>query len=135
MPNDSAVEAGAKPTARSRVSNGSALLNGVDGRSVWARRFRDLMDLHLADKGGPDAVSEGERSIIRRAAALEVELERLEVKFATSGEAAAADLDLYGRTSNTLRRHLEAVGLQRRPRDVTPSLDAYLRSKAEGQAA
>lgn len=136
MPSDSAEVAAAKSTARSRVSNGSAILPGVDGRSVWARRFRDLMELHVSDKGGPDAVSEAERSIIRRAAALEVELERLEAKFATSGEAAAADLDLYGRTSNTLRRHLEAVGLQRRAKDVTPTLDAYLRAKAgEGQAA
>ena len=30
--------------------------------------------------------------------------------------------------SNTLRRLLEAVGLQRRSRDVTPELDAYLTS-------
>jgi hypothetical protein len=32
------------------------------------------------------------------------------------------DLDLYQRTASTLRRLLEAVGIQRRQRDVTPTL-------------
>jgi len=131
----SADKASAKPTARSRVSNGSALLLGVDGRSTWVRRFRDLIALHVADLGGEDRVTEGERSIIRRASALEVELERLEAKFATSGEADPADLDLYQRTSNTMRRHLEAVGLERRQSDVTPPLHDYLAAKARGEAA
>ena len=119
-----------KSKGRSRISNGKALLHGVDGRSVWARRFRDLIDLHIQD-GGSD-VSEAKRSIIRRASALEVELERLEAKFALAGEADAADLDLYQRASNTMRRHLESVGLERAARDVTPPLADYLASKAEG---
>ena len=119
----------AKSKGRSRISNGKALLHGVDGRSVWARRFRDLIVLHV-DDSGPD-VSEAKRSIIRRASALEVELERLEAKFALAGEADAADLDLYQRASNTMRRHLESVGLERVPRDVSPPLVDYLREKVE----
>jgi hypothetical protein len=42
----------AKPTARSRLTNGKELLPGVDGRSLWARRFRDVLALHLSDLGG-----------------------------------------------------------------------------------
>ena len=118
-----------KPTHRSRVSNGSVLLPGVDGRSLWARRLRDLIENHTADLGGEDRISEAERSIVRRAATLTVELERLEAKFALAGEAAAADLDLYQRTAGNLRRLLEAVGLERRQRDVTPTLDEYLRDR------
>ena len=68
--------------ARSRISNGSSILPGVDRRSCWARRLRDLIDLHLSDLGGEDAASEAERSIIRRAACLTVELEHLELAFA-----------------------------------------------------
>jgi hypothetical protein len=45
----------------------------------------------------------------------------LEVKFALAGQANADDLDLYQRTAGNLRRLLEAVGLQRRARDVTNS--------------
>jgi hypothetical protein len=121
----SAAEAISKPAARSRVSNGSTLLPGVDGRSTWVRRLRDLMALHLSDLGGPDHVSEAERSIIRRAATLTVELERLELRFATADGASPFDLELYQRTANSLRRLLESIGIQRRPRDVTPPLSAY----------
>ena len=109
-----------KPQARSRVSNGSAVLPGVDGRSTWVRRLRDLMGLHVSDLGGDNAVSEAERSIIRRVATLTVELERMEAGFAVAGEAQPDQLDLYQRTANSLRRLLEAIGLQRRSRDVTP---------------
>jgi len=109
-----------KPQARSRVSNGSAVLPGVDGRSTWVLRLRDLMGLHLSDLGGDNAVSEAERSIIRRVATLTVELERMEAGFAVAGEAQPDQLDLYQRTANSLRRLLEAIGLQRRSRDVTP---------------
>jgi hypothetical protein len=107
------------------VSNGSALLAGVDGRSIWARRLRDLIELHEAERGGQDNISEAERAIIRRASTLIVEAERLEAKFALAGEADPADLDLYQRISNSMRRLFEAVGIERKPRDVTPSLADY----------
>ena len=126
MPPDSAALAAFSPTARSRITNGSAVLPGVDGRSSWVRRLRDLMAIHLSDLGGEDAVSEAERSIVRRISTLEVELERLEAVFATAGEATPAQLDLYQRTAGNLRRLLEAVGLRRRPRDAT-DLHTYLR--------
>ncbi len=94
-------------------------------RGPWARRLRDVLGLHLSDLGGDEAVSEAERSIVRRAAVLTVELERIEAKFAV-GEAAPTDLDLYQRTAGNLRRLLEAVGLERRPRDVGTSLGALM---------
>jgi hypothetical protein len=101
---------------KSRITNGSALLPGVDGRSPWVRRCKDVIASHLSDV--PDA-SAAERSIIRRAAVLTTELERMERQFALAGEASAAGLDVYQRVANSLRRLLEAVGLQRRSRDVT----------------
>src|SRR5258705_10441254 len=65
---------GGKLNGRSRITNGSSLLPSIDGRSIWARRLRDLISLHENDYGGADAISEAERSLIRRAAALTVEL-------------------------------------------------------------
>jgi hypothetical protein len=109
-----------KDPQRSRITNGSALLPGVDGRNAWVRRCKDVVNEHIADLGGPDNVSAAERSIIRRACVLTVELERLERNFALAGEASTDDIDLYQRVANSLRRLLEAVGLQRRSRDVTP---------------
>jgi hypothetical protein len=114
------------------VTNG-AILSGVDGRSTWARRLRDLMALHIADLGGDQNVSEAERAIIRRAAVIITELERMERNFALSeGAPGVSELEIYQRMANTMRRLLEAVGLERRPRDVTPpSLGQYLNARAE----
>lgn len=129
MPADSYTIGARKPEARSRISNGSRLLQDVDGRSTWARRMRDLMQLHLADLAGEESVSEAEKSIVRRAATLTVELERMESIFAVAGEALPEQLDLYQRTANSLRRLLEAVGLERRAKTIVPSLSEYLAKK------
>jgi hypothetical protein len=76
-------------------------------------------------------VSEAERAIIRRAAVLITELELMESKFAAAGGAPdIASLDAYQRASNSLRRLLESTGLQRRSRDITPTLSTYLAGKA-----
>jgi hypothetical protein len=94
------------------------------------RRLRDLIHAHTTDLGGDDYISESERRLIRRAAMLTLQLEMLDQRFANQGEASAADLELYQRVSNTLRRLLESLGLQRRQRDVTPTLTEYLAVKA-----
>jgi hypothetical protein len=107
---------------RSRITNGR-LLAGVDGRSPWVRRCKDVIRAHLSDK--PDATA-AEQAIIRRAAVLIVELERLERQFALAGEADPMTLDLYGRVAGNMRRLLESVGLDRRAKDVTPSLSELL---------
>ena len=111
---------------RSKVTNGKVLIAGVDQRSPWIRRCKDVIAAHLSDLGGADNTSAAERSIIRRAAVLTTELEVLEVRFAKAGEASAADLEVYQRCSNSLRRLLEAVGLQRRQLLNPPSLPEYL---------
>jgi hypothetical protein len=127
MPAGSSVEVRNRSHARSSVTNGKTLLPGVDGRSTWVRRLRDLINLHTADLGGEANVSAAEQAIIRRASVLIVELERLELKFATDGEAGPFDLDLYQRVANSLRRLLETLGIERRPRNITPSVVDYVR--------
>jgi hypothetical protein len=124
-----------KRNGRSRITNGKVLIAGVDQRSQWVRRCRDIITAHLSDLGGVDNTSAAERSIVRRASTLTVELERLETKFALAGEADAGDLEIYQRCANSLRRLLEAVGLSRRPR-VVPSPDEYLNQiDADGERA
>jgi hypothetical protein len=78
-----------------------------------------VIESHLSDLGGEDNTSAAERSIIRRASVMTVELERMEAIFAVAGEAQPEKLDLYQRTAANLRRLLEAIGLQRRSKDVT----------------
>jgi hypothetical protein len=130
---DRAADVRPKSRQKSRITNGTALLSGVDGRSPWVRRCKDIISEAIADLGGFDNTSAAERSIVRRAATLSVELERMERQFALAGEADPDDLDAYQRCANSLRRLLEAVGLQRRARDVGPSLGDILRQGIEEQ--
>lgn len=102
-----------KPEGRSRVTNGTCLFaERVDGRSAWARRFRDLIELHVADLGGPESLSEAQRSLIRRVVTLETEMERLECRFAKDGGGSNRMLDRYMCMSNNLRRLLITLGLE-----------------------
>jgi hypothetical protein len=49
---DRTKAARAKDPQRSRITNGSALLPGIDGRSAWVRRAKDLLALHISDEVG-----------------------------------------------------------------------------------
>jgi hypothetical protein len=60
------------------VSNGRRIFNGVDGRSIEARRFRDLIAALAADLGGLDSLTEAERTLVRHTASLAVRSEQLQ---------------------------------------------------------
>ncbi len=123
-----------KDPQRSRIANGSAWLSGVDQRTLYVRRCRELFADYISDLGGFDNTSAGERSILRRAVTHEVELERYERKFALAGEANEHDFDLYIRGSGNHRRLLETIGLERRARDVTTTLGQILRAQGDDDA-
>jgi hypothetical protein len=117
-----------------RLTNGVDLLPTVDGRSIWARIMRDTIQSMMAHLGGEDYASEPQRMLSRRIGAFEAELIHLEDKFARARsegrEPVIADLDLYSRMSSAQRRMLEAVGLHRVPKDISPTLEQYIQSKA-----
>ena len=111
------------PTVSRSKSNRSAITNGNrqfalggDGRGAWVRRWRDLAELHMIDRGGEGLLSEGQKSLCRRAATLEVNLEQLE---ANMSEGQGVDLDVYNRLAGNLRRLFETLGLERVPRPVS----------------
>ena len=111
---------------RSRVSNGKDWLPGVDQRSAIARRYRDLIAEAIADAGGFDVCSQAKLQLIRRLAALSCQLEALEAKLA-DGE--ALDIAEYTSLTSTLVRVVSRLGINRVPRDVSPSLHDIVREK------
>lgn len=127
MPADSAALAPMSPTARSRISNGSAVLDGIDGRSSTARRFRDVLAEIVADLGGSDRLSEGQRQIARRCAMLAVECEKIEA-LGVAGE--AIDLDTYGQLTDRIGRAFQRLGLKRVAKPVM-SLQEHLARLAQ----
>lgn len=112
---------------RSAVTSGRKLFVEGNPNSAWSRRYYDLCSHHISDAGGPDLLSEAQLSLIRRAAAIECELERLDARL-SQGE--AVDLDEYGRAASHLRRLFETLGLERKARDVTPDPLDYGREHA-----
>jgi hypothetical protein len=126
---------------RSRVTNGSKLLPLSDGRSATARRFRDLYEDISADLGGVAMLSEGQKQLIRRAAMLSAECERMEAMAARNDrrpDGAIAwksevpfvfDLEIYGALCDRLGRLFGRLGLERKSKDVTPDLRSYLAGK------
>lgn len=129
MPRPSAKSATPKPQARTRVGNGSAVLDGVDGRSVVFRRYREILAQLTSDMGGDP--SEAQQQIARRAAMLAIWCEGEDTK-AAKGQ--AIDIGAYTTASNSLRRLLESIGLERRARNVTPTIKEYMARKAAEKA-
>ena len=117
MPSDSAAIVERKPSARSQVSNGSAMfVEPIDGRTRASRRFRDVLAGIVSDLGGADGLSEGQNQLARRCSLIAVECERLEGR-AVAGE--PIDLELFGMLTDRLGRALQRLGLRRVARDVT----------------
>ncbi len=116
---------------RSAVTSGRQLFVNGDAKSAWSRRFHDLVVGHVTDLGGADLLSEAQFSLIRRAAAIECELERLDARLSRDEP---VDMDAYARVAGHLRRLFETLGLERKPRDVTPTLEQYLAATERAHA-
>jgi len=128
LPTDSTTNTGISVTQRSAVTNGSQLFLDGDGRGRHARRFRDLVEGIEADLGGPGNMTMAERSLVRKAAALDVWSED---RVTEIGKGDPVDLEAFTGALNTLRRLYQSVGLKRRARDATPDLDDYVDATTE----
>jgi hypothetical protein len=98
-------------------------LGDLDGRTKAAQGARALVRDLENDLGGADRLSAGERVIVGRAAVSTAMIEDIEARW-LSGQ--PLDVAAYCALVNVQRRLLTTVGLQRRPRDVTPDLAAYV---------
>jgi hypothetical protein len=121
-----------KKTARTRVSNGRDILPGIDGRSVTARRYRDLATAIATDQGGADHLSEARIQLIRRFAAAAVLAEAMEARL-VAGE--KIDTGEHALLCSTLVRLASRIGIDRRSKDVTPLLKDYLDDASEVEDA
>ena len=110
---------------RSAVTNHKDLLPGLDGRSASARRYRDLVNAFVADMGGLECCSEIRLGLVRRLAATTVQAEMLEARM-VNGE--AIDISQLCTLASTTVRLSQRLGLERKQRDVTPSLSDLIRA-------
>jgi hypothetical protein len=120
-----------KSKGRSRISNGNELLPDIDGRSVIARRYKDITRAILIDQGGADRCSESRLQLIRRFAAAACLAEQLESRLANGEE---IDIAEHASLSSTLVRLAARIGIDRVPKDVTElSFTQYLTESAPAE--
>jgi hypothetical protein len=109
---------------RAAVSNGTRNRpKGVDGRSAEARRFKDLVSSFAAGLGGESALTEAERALVRNAALLTVQSERLQAALLAGREVNSEEL---ARLANSSARVFAALRIKREPKEVAPTLPQYL---------
>ena len=114
----------ARPEFSTRKGTGLAVLEGVDGRTHAARRFREITTAMESDLGGD--LTEAKRLILDRVATLAIWLEAAEARLA-KGE--SFDLATYATGTNTLRRLLSDLGLERVAKDAG-DLRQYIAGRA-----
>jgi hypothetical protein len=118
---------------RSRVGNFTALLPGLnDARTIQAKRYKDVFRALVADAAGIDRLSEAKICLLRRYAALECVAEGIEAAILNGQE---VDLASYATLASTMCRLASRVGLSRKQKDVTPTLEAYLAEIEETEPA
>lgn len=118
-------------TVRSKATNDPLMLRGVDGRSVVARRYRDVAIALADDLGGQDRLSEPTKILVRQAAALTVQVESLQAKIVTGED---VDLEQLTRLSNVLGRTLQRLGLKKPPPKPSSPLAAHFARPIVGVA-
>ena len=106
-------------TNNAAVTNRSRLLDGVDGRTATARRFRDICRAYEKELGGIS--SEVERDLIKQAAGLTLRSEQMQAAIIRGEE---IDNDQLIRLSSTAKRVLEVITEKAAKRKAVPAGNA-----------
>ncbi len=122
---------------RSRTRQGKLrllTLDQLDARTAAAQGARQLIEQLIVDmEAGGRELTVGERQLATRAAMLEAVIGDFETRWVAGEQIALGD---YFAAVNVQRRVLATLGLERRARDVTPSLDQIkaeiLQERADG---
>jgi hypothetical protein len=112
-----------KDAQKSRLTNTPVLLADADGRTTVARRYRDIATAIATDQGGADRLSETRLQLIRRFSAAACLAEQLESRLARGEE---IDIQEHSLLVSTMVRVAQRIGIDRRAKNITPSLSEYL---------
>jgi len=110
-----------KLKGKSRVTNGKQFLPQTDGRSIIARRYRDIARAIQIEQG--DDISETRLQLVRRFSAAAVLAEQIEARLANGEEINIVE---HCQLASTMVRIAHRIGIDRIAKEITPSLDEYL---------
>jgi hypothetical protein len=134
LPTACLQDASAKPVKRRRDKKRTRpqLLtrDALDGRTNAARFFDRLVADIESDLGGSDQLSTIERSLIEGFAGAAVTMQHLNTQLALGQE---IDLSQHAQAVSAMVRVASRLGLQRRAKDIGPTLGDLLRADLEEQ--
>jgi hypothetical protein len=100
----------------------------LDGRTSAAKVFDRLVTDIEGDLGGHDQLSTIERALVEAFAGAAVTLHHLNTKLALGEQ---IDLSEHASAVSAMVRVASRLGLARRAKDISPTLDEYLRGDEE----
>lgn len=103
----------------------------LDGRTLLARRRRELIDVYTAALGGVTALSEGQLIDIRKAAELTALAEQTRARALREGIRDAAELSAMVRLESTAARAVRILNIKPNAGSRTLPLRERLRVSAE----
>jgi hypothetical protein len=119
------------PVSDRKPSKGGA----VDGRTLVARRRRELIEVYAAALGGADALSEGQLIDIRKAAELTALAEQARARAMRDGTADIGELSAMIRLESTAARAVRTLGIKPTPNQPQrPDVAAYRVQRAARRA-
>jgi hypothetical protein len=119
-----------KATQLTAIARGDATL--LDHSTEYVNRVREIIEGYVLDHGGSDNLTSAQRTLIRRISFLELELEKIETRFATDPTVGLRTLDTYSRASSNQGRLLRILGIERK-KGERPSLNAFLKARISAQ--
>jgi hypothetical protein len=106
-------------------------LEDLDRRTKAAQRALELHEQLVAERGGPESLSVLRHEMTRSVAVLTAMIEDMQARWLRGDK---IDPAAIATLLNARRREAELIGLDPQPRDVTPSLQSYLREQTPPSA-
>lgn len=111
------IPTGSRRRQQSAKTNGNKLLIDGDGRSLWARRWKDIQNIFISDLGGIERLTEYQRGLIGAAATLQCQLEKMQCDISRGKEVDPKEL---ARLVGTYKRTCTELGLVAKSQKNTP---------------
>jgi hypothetical protein len=105
---------------------------GVDGRSGWMRRWKDVIEDHLTDYGGD--ISYPRMTLLRHQATALVKMEMLTAKMA-DGKESFEEAEQFNRYLGNVRRTYELLGVDRIAKPISNGVLEHFASHPNGRSA
>lgn len=107
----------------------------LDGRTLVARRRRELIDVYTTALGGPAALSEGQVIDVRKAAELSALAEQARARAMREGLTDAGEISAMVRLESTAARAVRSLNIKQDANPKPPSIAEYAARRAAEKAA